>query len=973
MPAYLVEIAPYDPVAGAPVVLRATTDDDARVCGLNGGGWWPVLLRVGKRAQRNFDAGFPGFAPTPTMTLELDLSAWPDAARYSWGDRPIKLWAGEPGEPWPWAQKVQALVAAAGVQDGRIRLTLRPDDAWLDRPVLGLYAGTGGLEGPATLKGAVKPLSLGAPKYLPPQLIDTVQNVWQYHGGEAGGVVAALDRLVRYPASLGNEASLAALIAAPIAPGSFRTCDAQGLIRFGAPPAGPLTLIVEGGRWDAAQPRRAGALIRRVALLAGATAAQIDAANLALLDSAAPYNLSLYVSAQTTARELIARIAASVNGLARISLLGQLEVVLPEIGAPLMTLAADGSAEPQVSGLELLETGAPTWKQQMAGNVCWRVHGDGEYYEPKGGPQGPEGPAGPRGPAGPAAITMELSRAAASVWAYANGVVRSWAEASGKLTLTHGYADVTEEAELSAEGVGLVGTIDSAGNYAASAFEPGERTGTLVLTAIYAEKTYRAEFTVSLIEVGYEIVDALPEADLFAGREVFLTTDQMRYVYVAGPPPGWTNKIRAIQMEAFDFAGANLVADSSFGGGSWKLDISAGAGVGGSLTLQPGRLGGRAAEARAVATAGFPMWVYKIGAVAGGWPAGEWCVLSVYVRQSAGTPSGTGCKLGWNTPPAETVELHNPPRTAEWQRYAWALRWGSAVEAKGGIFLSMDGPIVPGDAVQFDDLQVERGQTLTAYVPRPSDLMPGSIMESHIGPAAITAPTIAANAVLAQHVAADQMDTHHMRAGAVTAAKLATTELITLSAQIRDALITDAKIANLSADKITAGTLSAARLLLDGQTVSNVGGYLRVSDAGINTPQLAANAAISPATYEGYGLFTCSSTSSAVVMSGAAASVTLTNATDYPATVPMTIAIFCEQNGSSSDLMTVALRSGGAVVSSWPVVTVSSGSSGTDLRNFQWSATIPAQSTVTYALFASSNDTTKIHRVSMQATMFKRA
>ncbi len=383
MPATLLEVSPYDPVTSAVVTLRACTDDDSRVCALNAVPWFPVLMKAGSFGLDLFDAGFPGFASTPTARVELDLSAFPDAARYSWGDRPVKIWAGEPGTAWPWAQLFEGLVQAATVRDGRLTLTLRVNDAWLDRPVLGSYAGTGTAEGPAALKGAPKPLALGAPKYIAPQLIDAVNNVWQFHGaGSARDVVAALDRLVRYPASTGNFPNFAALVGASIPPGSFATCLAAGLVRFGAPPAGPLTLIVEGDNGSAdGWVRRPGALIKRIALLAGASAGQLDLTNLAALDTAAPYNLSLYVTAQATARELIARVAASVNGLAMVNLLGRLQVILPQIGTPALTLAADGTAEPQVTSLELLETGAPWWRTQMAGDTCWRVHADGEFYD----------------------------------------------------------------------------------------------------------------------------------------------------------------------------------------------------------------------------------------------------------------------------------------------------------------------------------------------------------------------------------------------------------------------------------------------------------------------------------------------------------------------------------------------------------------------------------------------------------------
>jgi len=54
--------------------------------------------------------------------------------------------------------------------------------------------------------------------------------------------------------------------------------------------------------------------------------------------------------------------------------------------------------------------------------------------------------------------------------------------------------------------------------------------------------------------------------------------------------------------------------------------------------------------------------------------------------------------------------------------------------------------------------------------------------------------------------------------------------------------IKEAMINTLNADKITTGTLSASRLILDGLSLVNSGGTLRVGDAGVNTVNISANA-----------------------------------------------------------------------------------------------------------------------------------
>ena len=91
------------------------------------------------------------------------------------------------------------------------------DDRWLDKPLLTTFAGTTGAEGPAALKGQVKPLALGAPRYVSGTLIDSINSVFQVSGyGAVNGFEAALEKLARYNAPTGDFASYAALVAATI-------------------------------------------------------------------------------------------------------------------------------------------------------------------------------------------------------------------------------------------------------------------------------------------------------------------------------------------------------------------------------------------------------------------------------------------------------------------------------------------------------------------------------------------------------------------------------------------------------------------------------------------------------------------------------------------------------------------------------------------------------------------------------------
>lgn len=389
----LAEFTPYDPVAAAAVTVRACSVDDARVTSLNGVAWWPAISAAPRRTLDLFDGEFGGKISAGIGDIEIALAAFPNAARYAWGERPVKLWRGVLGAAWGGYTLIfEGLTRPPRASNGRMRIGLRVDDRWLDKPLLSTYAGTGSAEGPADLKGQPKPLALGAPQFVEGVIINRALNIVQLHGaGAINGITAAFDRLARFGASAGNDASYAAIAAASVAPGTWRSCTALGLVRFGAPPAGVAAFHVEGDSGSAlGWVRTPGQVIRRIALIAGATAGQIDATSLAALDSACPYNISVYLRDQTTAREIIQSIAASCNAAAGVSWLGKLFVVRATIGSPAITLAIDGSSLPPVAATEMLEASAPFWRTALEGERTERVHSAGEYGVAAAAPAGDE-------------------------------------------------------------------------------------------------------------------------------------------------------------------------------------------------------------------------------------------------------------------------------------------------------------------------------------------------------------------------------------------------------------------------------------------------------------------------------------------------------------------------------------------------------------------------------------------------------
>ena len=373
----VVQIDGFDPVAGQSVTLRAASHDVAEVCHLGGALFWPTIAKLPKLRYDFFDGAFETQISAPSSALTLGIEPWPLFGRYALADARFRLWTGEVGAPWAgWTQRFDGRVTQQPTfADARAELAVAVDDRWLDKALLATYAGTGGAEGPAALKGQVKPLALGAPRYVAGVLVDAVNSVFQVSAyGPVIGVSAALERLLRYGPSLGDYPTFDALVAAAIPAGRWATCRAAGLVRLGAPPMGQISLLVDG---DNGGPdgwaRTPGQLIRRIARLAGGEG-RIDDASLDALDAARPYPTSVYLDQQITAREVIQQIAASVNAVVGVSWLGKLFAAPIAIGAPALTLAADGTALPPVRKVSQLEIAPPFAKLGLSAERAWTVH-----------------------------------------------------------------------------------------------------------------------------------------------------------------------------------------------------------------------------------------------------------------------------------------------------------------------------------------------------------------------------------------------------------------------------------------------------------------------------------------------------------------------------------------------------------------------------------------------------------------------
>lgn len=376
--ATIIQIDGYDPVLASAATLRLASHDDPRVCHLDGQIWWPAIRRLPKLRYDFFSGAFDGRIETPGSSIEIGLADFPTFARLALADARLRIWTGTLGDAFAsYTLRFDGIVTAQpAAADLQATIDFAVDDRWLDDPLLDLYAGTGGLEGDTAMKGTPKPLCIGQPRYAPGVMIDATNMVLQLHGyGAMQGIDTALERLVRFGASTGNSASLAALVAASIPAGGWGTCTANGLVRHGAKLAGLVSYLVRGDNGGVdGWVRKPGAIIKRLCAIRG-HGARVSETSVDALDVARPYNLSIYQGEQVTLRDLIQRIAATVNAAMGVSWLGELFVVPIGIGTPAATLNSAGTTLPIVGDVGQLGVNPPYWRMAVQAERTWTPHG----------------------------------------------------------------------------------------------------------------------------------------------------------------------------------------------------------------------------------------------------------------------------------------------------------------------------------------------------------------------------------------------------------------------------------------------------------------------------------------------------------------------------------------------------------------------------------------------------------------------
>lgn len=287
--------------------------------------------------------------------------------------------------------------------------------------------------------------------------------------------------------------------------------------------------------------------------------------------------------------------------------------------------------------------------------------------------------------------------------------------------------------------------------------------------------------------------------------------------------------------------GGNLCHDSSFEdttGGGWVTYNNSGGGTA-SFRYDTGRANGRSRVQVVGGTPGTTFGVFKPDAVEGNWQTGVPYIVSFYAKMSAGATM-TSCRLEWNNSPQTVVELVNPNKTTEWQRYVFLVQWNAgspvpSLNGRGSLWINTRGTWVAGDEYWIDDVQVEQADVVSAYAPRPNEILTGTIGTTLISDNAVTSAKIIAGAITAGKIAAGVVTATEIASNTITANQLAA-EAVTAS-RIATGTITATQLAAgaVTAGKIAANAVTATEIAANAVTTS------RIAAGAVTASQIAAN------------------------------------------------------------------------------------------------------------------------------------
>lgn len=359
-------IQPLNPATSLRVDVRAHSCPSPVYAGMGGFTWEGAITRRPRLMQDLMSPDLDGKVMTGRGDFMLGLNQIlnvPNPAALNWSGAPVTIYDATSLDYANMTVEFTGIVAnqTLDIWTRQLILNLEVDKGKIDRPLLTVaFDGSGGIGGDANFRGTLAPAGYGANTNCEPVWFDATNNVGMLDGyANMTSVTSCFEGQNDLGASFGNYASYAALVAAPITKGRWATCNALGLIRLGAPPAGRIACDVVFGT------NRPGALIRRILETnAGVSVGDVDTAAFAAVDAAVNRAVHYWTKDQRGVVDLVEKISAAANASTIILLNGKISITRAFGGASAGTVNRTGTSTPPFTDWQISAQEEPVWRMR---------------------------------------------------------------------------------------------------------------------------------------------------------------------------------------------------------------------------------------------------------------------------------------------------------------------------------------------------------------------------------------------------------------------------------------------------------------------------------------------------------------------------------------------------------------------------------------------------------------------------------
>ena len=407
------------------------------------------------------------------------------------------------------------------------------------------------------------------------------------------------------------------------------------------------------------------------------------------------------------------------------------------------------------------------------------------------------------------AVVVNLSKSAASVFAYADGTVPSFEGIDGQVTVFEGTANETASASFAVAGSGLTGEINTAVDTPVSGKPKGyyrvtamaDDIGALTITTTYGGVDYVRSFSVSKIRTGYEIVATLPSTNLFEGRLVFLTTDDKLYRYTGA---AWTAAVAATDLTGQVVA--SQISDAAITTAKFAASIE-------PISLVSSLPGSKTTNSVFNTTDGF-LYRWNGTAYVKAVPAADvtGTLTNAQIADLAATKI-TGTLTNAQIADLAATKITGTLTNAQIADLAATKITGTITETQIGTDAVTTAKIAAGSIVTAKlAANAITANEIAANAVTAAKISSGAVTTAKLAAGAVTANEIAANAVTAVKISAGAVETAKLAAGAVTADQIAANAVT--AAKINAGAVTTAKLAAgaVTANEIAANTITAGQI-----------------------------------------------------------------------------------------------------------------------------------------------------------------